>query len=137
MKHTLILALLGGTLCAATTSCVTVISPRDSTRSAIVESFYRVHLYAKAHGKVPESITDLPKRDGYANQTQDGWGHELIYNVSDKGTVTLTSFGADQKPGGTDDDADISTTYRWLNEEGQFMAADDLWIVNGEISSED
>lgn len=133
MKRILTLLLSFGTLSIVATSCVTVISPREMTDTAIGESFARIHLYAKTNGELPQTIADFPRREGYANQTQDGWGGELLYDVSNTGSVTLVSLGADQKPGGTGDDADISRSYRWTDEDGRFIAGDDMWLVDGEL----
>jgi general secretion pathway protein G len=38
----------------------------------------------------------------------DPWGHPLVYTVDSDGSVTVASLGADDKPGGTGVDADIS-----------------------------
>ena len=38
----------------------------------------------------------------------DPWGHPLVYAAAADGSVTVTSLGADDKPGGTGVDADIS-----------------------------
>jgi general secretion pathway protein G len=38
---------------------------------------------------------------------KDPWGHTIHYHVLQDGTFSLTSFGADGKPGGTGQDADI------------------------------
>ncbi len=38
----------------------------------------------------------------------DPWGHPLVYTAASDGSVTVTSLGADDKPGGTGVDADIS-----------------------------
>ncbi len=38
----------------------------------------------------------------------DPWGHPLTYAVDSDGSVTVTCLGADDKPGGTGVDADIS-----------------------------
>ncbi len=38
----------------------------------------------------------------------DPWGHPLVYTVASDGSATVTCLGADDKPGGTGVDADIS-----------------------------
>jgi hypothetical protein len=137
MKRMLTLLLSFGTLFIVATSCGTKISPREMTVTAIGASFARIHLYAKTNGELPQTIGDFPQRDGYANRTQDGWGHELIYDISDTGVITLTSLGADQKPGGTDDNADISRSYRSTDEDGRFIAGEDMWLVKNELRETD
>jgi len=108
MKRAVILLLAIGGLWLIATSLVHVIPPHEMSMTAIGESFYRIHLYAKANNKLPEVIADFPRREGYMNSTTDGWGNELIYEISDAGIVTLTSLGADNKEGGLGDDADLS-----------------------------
>ncbi len=44
--------------------------------------------------------------------TNDPWGHPLVYTVAADGTATVTSLGADDKPGGTGVDADISQSVK-------------------------
>jgi len=109
------------------------ITPREMTGSAIGESFYRIHLYAKANKKLPTSIAEFPQRDGYANSTKDGWGNKLIYEIRNNGIITLSSLGADQKEGGKGNDADISRSYRSTDKNGSFIAGKEMWIVNGEL----
>ena len=52
---------------------VNIIGPYDETLTAIGESFYRLHLYAKANGRLPDSLSELPERERYVNQTKDAW----------------------------------------------------------------
>ncbi len=116
-------------------SLVTYITPREMTVTAIGETFYRIHLYAQSNGELPETVADLPVREGYANRTQDGWGSELAYKVNDNGIVTLTSLGADNLAGGIGDDADITRSHRSLDESGKFIAGEELWTVTSEVQS--
>lgn len=114
-------------------SLIHTITPREMTLTAIGESFSRIHIFAKANNKLPESMTELPRRDGYLNRTTDGWSQELLYEVSNVGIVSLSSYGADRKPGGIGEDADITRTYQSIDENGRFIAGDEMWIVHGEI----
>lgn len=48
----------------------------------------------------------------------DGWGNALCFNLSSQGTLTVTSFGADMKRGGSGLDQDIVITiqkYQYLS----------------------
>jgi hypothetical protein len=133
MKRVLALLLTIVGLGWLATSLVHVITPREMTASAITESFVRIHLYAKTNQALPPTLEVLPRRDGYMNRTTDGWGHGLVYTISDNGFITLSSLGADQTPGGTGENADISRTYRSQNEDGTLIADQDMWIVDGEL----
>jgi hypothetical protein len=110
-----------------------VIPPTALTRTSIGETFYRIHLYAVAFGRLPESLELLPIRAGYWNSVHDAWGAPLAYEVHADGLVTLRSLGADGEAGGTGVDADQSRSYRWLDEQGQFCANGDMWIVHDEV----
>ena len=39
----------------------------------------------------------------------DPWGNEYVYTLVDSRNYTIVSYGADGAPGGSDDDADISS----------------------------
>ena len=67
----------------------------------------RIQEYMKKHRQAPPNLAVLPEWEGF-NRTRDGWGHDIQYAVDKEGIVTLTSFGADGKPGGTGRDADIA-----------------------------
>jgi len=103
------------------------------TPSAIGETHYRIHLFAVVNNRLPTGLSELTDRQGYANRTEDLWGRELIYRVDDDGIITLGSYGRDGKIGGVNSDADIIRSYRSLDESGNFIAGDDLWVATGEI----
>jgi prevent-host-death family protein len=49
--------------------------PRSAiTPTAIGETHYRIYLFAARNGRLPQRLSDLPKRNGYANRTTDLWG---------------------------------------------------------------
>jgi len=123
--------LLAVTACHAHT-----ISPSEMTYSAIGETIYRIHLYAKINGTLPSSLAVLPVRDNYANRTLDGWNRPIIYKVTPDGVLSLTSLGSDGLPGGTGEEKDIVVRYRGKDKNGRVIAGNDLWTVDGEIHSE-
>ncbi|WP_233501922.1 type II secretion system protein GspG [Acaryochloris thomasi] len=111
--------------------------PRSSvTPTAVGETHYRIYLFAKSNHRLPKSLSELPPRQGYVNSTVDLWGRELIYKTDDAGIITLGSYGQDGIIGGAGDDADILYRYRSRDESGQFIAANDLWVVEGRIHPE-
>jgi general secretion pathway protein G len=111
---------------------VDVIPPAAMTRTSMTETFVRIHLFAKASGKLPASLSDLPKRTGYANRTTDGWNRPLTYELKANGDITLRSLGKDGKPGGQGDDADIAWTFHGRRSDGTIWATDEMWIVEAE-----
>jgi hypothetical protein len=126
------LALFGILSAFAIASC-TRITPVEMTDTAIGETFFRIHIYAQKYGAVPASLDVLPKRQGYANQTTDGWGRPLEYRVRPDGTITLTSYGRDGMPGGRGDDADVSVSYHTKRPDGSLWVGSDLWIVEARV----
>ncbi len=84
---------------------VTRIPSRSVTVGSTHETVARIRLYHDMYGALPESLDQLPTRDGYANDAIDGLGRQLIYSRT-KETATVESLGADGKLGGTGEDAD-------------------------------
>jgi hypothetical protein len=109
------------------------ITPVEMTKTAITETFARISIYAQTNRAVPSSLAVLPKRDGYANRTTDGWGRSLQYSLSTDGIITLTSFGRDGKPGGSGEDADTSESYFTKKSDGSLWVGLDLWIVEAQV----
>jgi hypothetical protein len=117
---------------ACSSCCLHWITPVEETRSAITETFVRINLYAETHKAIPLSLDVLPKRAGYANRTTDGLKRPLQYRIADDGLLTLTSYGADGKPGGTGEDADISVSYHSTKPDGSLWVGSPMWIVEAE-----
>jgi hypothetical protein len=51
----------------------------------------RILRYAREHGRMPASLSDLPPMQGYSNKTTDAWFRPIAYEVDDEGVVTLSS----------------------------------------------
>ena len=113
--------------------CTDRITPVDMTYTAIGETFYRIHMYAQSNSTIPQSLDALPRRPGYLNRTTDGWDRPLEFIVGTDGTITLRSYGRDGQPGGDGEDRDISRTYRTKRSDGSFWAAEELWVVEGQV----
>ena len=84
---------------------------------------------------MPDSLVVLPIREGYANSTTDGWGNILIYDIND-GYFELYSLGKDGTYGGVGENEDIIKKYRFSDKHGNFIADNDLWVVNAEVKHE-
>jgi len=87
------------------------IPPEDLTRSHMISISVRIREYLKTHKKLPDDLSQLPKREGYGNSTKDGWGNEIKYHIVNDETVKLTSFGKDGKPGGKGRSSDITGSF--------------------------
>lgn len=86
---------------------IATIPPRDLTITRIGITRVRIRAYWKTHGRLPPSLSDLPPTPGRDNATVDGWGRDILYQVTGRSAVTLTSLGADGTAGGTGLDEDI------------------------------
>jgi hypothetical protein len=80
------------------------VSPVMITKNNMRRIFCGVDDYFARKRLIPRSLTDIPEAK---EAGQDGWGKVLIYSVDSDDTITLLSYGADGKPGGTGLDADI------------------------------
>ena len=96
--------------------------PREVTVTSATETAARIEIFWQNKNALPENLSELPTRPGYANNIRDGWGRELIYEVKPDGIVVLASLGRDGKPGGTGNDADYSTSYRAVANQLQRIA---------------
>ena len=130
LKHSILTLMMTAFLVV---SCVDRITPVESTKSAIGETFVRISIYAATNMTVPLSLDVLPKRDGYSNQITDGWGRPLEYRVTQDGIMTLTSLGRNGKPGGNGEDADMAESYFAKRPDGSLWVGSDMWIVEGRV----
>jgi len=126
---------IGPTVLAWGCNLVPIIPPGDMTVTAIGETRVRIHLYMLAKKEVPSDLAALPKRDGFANLSTDGWGRPLIYSADREGVITLTSLGRDGKSGGTGDDADITKMYRTRNKDGSLNDDDPYSEIRADVKS--
>lgn len=78
----------------------------------------RILEFAKVHNRLPASLLELPARKGYDNETTDGWGCDILYEVKPDGMVSLTSYGRDRRPGGGGEDADCVGTFNPRGQDG-------------------
>ena len=97
--------------------------PEDYTATTMEPLKTRILRFAKANNRLPDALSDLPPLEGFTNKTTDVWGNEIRYGVSGS-TITLISYGKDQKPGGSGDDRDVvgvfdskSVDGKWVDEE--------------------
>lgn len=108
--------------------------PRSAmTHHVLHATARRIQEYMKQHRQTPPDLSVLPVEDGRANSAVDGWGHDLQYSVDRDGVITLTSFGADGRPGGNGQNEDIVVRYRTRNADGTLNVDDELWLNNARI----
>ncbi|MFH1022152.1 MAG: type II secretion system protein GspG [Planctomycetota bacterium] len=107
---------------------VDVIPPPSQTAVAMHMCKRRVMRHAKENDKLPNRLHDLKEIEGYDNSIEDAWGHELLYGIDTNGLVTLTSYGKDGKPGGTDKNSDMIGIFRTKREDGRWADEFDEWL---------
>ena len=87
-------------------------------RSDIAQISEAVDLFRITHGRYPSSPAEVTLatdvyRPRLTSIPNDPWGHEYILTLpGDHGTFDIMTYGADGRPGGSGEDADIS--YRAL-----------------------
>ena len=118
---------------AACASLVDRIPPHDMTVTSMGETLVRIQMYMRDNGETPPTLAALPIRPGHMNRTTDGWGRELQYMVDENGVISLTSLGADGKPGGDGPNKDLVQRYRTRNPDGSSCINDEFWIIDAEI----
>jgi hypothetical protein len=97
----------------ASTGCgVGTIPTSAITPTAMTETMVRIEMYYREHQRLPPNLDVLPVRSGYTNRTTDAWDRQLAYLVNGDDAFTLSSLGADNKPGGVGLDADVRRQYR-------------------------
>ena len=98
--------------------------PKDAlTRTDMRVIGFRLDEYVRTHGQLPPNLAAMPSRNGKRNRITDAWDRPLRDTVEGD-TITLASFGADGKPGGSDLDADLSETF--ILSDGGVVRVDDL-----------
>ena len=66
--------------------------------------------YRSEHGAYPDPSVWRRYAERADPRFYDPWGRPYVYEATAAG-VTLSSLGRDGKPGGSDDDADVSATF--------------------------
>lgn len=83
----------------------------DTTKNTIRSIDQALKLYLVQKGKYPDSgegIAALVAGKQLEATPKDGWGKEFTY-ILESNKPIITSYGADQQPGGEEYDADISS----------------------------
>lgn len=94
---------------------------------------FGINTYAAQNKTVPPSLDVLPTGQDKVNTTLDGWGRKIEYRVTEEGIITLTSFGADGKPGGNGEDADISESYYSKRPDGSLWVGSESWPFEARV----
>lgn len=101
------------------------IPPVDDTVTTMDTICARMNMYMALHkGAMPLSLDALPRRPGYHDVLEDGWGRKIVgtYDPNSK-VMTLRSLGKNGVPGGVGENADITMTIP-LGEDGVFHSGD-------------
>lgn len=88
---------------------------KGTARAQIRNLVGAVNQYILDHNGPPDSLEELTEPDEETGQPYiksiplDPWDHEYEYIVNNDGTFEILSYGRDGAPGGTGEDADISS----------------------------
>ncbi|MFA6133774.1 MAG: type II secretion system protein GspG [Phycisphaerae bacterium] len=77
-----------------------------------------ISAYARSQERLPLDLTGVCQ---YRDESVDGWKRPIHYEASPDGTVALTSYGKDAKPGGTGEDADIVAVFLTRGPDGNWL----------------
>ncbi len=83
----------------------------DTTKSTIGTIEAGLKLYYTRHGKYPDTgsgLNVLVQEKFLDKPPKDGFGNDFVY-LNEGGKYTIISYGRDGAPGGTDENADISS----------------------------
>jgi hypothetical protein len=82
----------------------------------------RIDKYFRDNGRAPSSLDQLPVIPNKVTSSVDGWGRQIGLSV-DGDVITLTSLGADGKPGGTGDNKDFVCSIRVADGKAEWITA--------------
>jgi hypothetical protein len=91
------------------------------TTTAMAVDEMRIYEYTQIHGALPKSLAELPRPHDEIDATKDGWGKPIIYIIGKNDFVILVSLGADGKPGGSGDAADIIQSFQTKDAKGNWI----------------
>ena len=126
-RFIVILVLLLPVIALVIFSCFDLLPARGLTGIRMETMKQRILHYARTHNEFPKTVTDLPLLSSRDNTVQDGWGHDIRFEIATNGTVTLTSLGRDGLPGGAGDDADITRTFPAHTSQGAWSEETVAW----------
>ncbi len=117
---------------------VCVMPPHPRTILRFTDTGGRILDYARAHGELPSDLSALPEIAGKRNNTRDGWGRPILFSSKPDGTVILTSYGKDGRPGGDDEKADLVYSFKARNDEGEWKdRADSPSVVAEQVQADE
>jgi hypothetical protein len=108
-------------LCLVVFLLADVIPPGNLTRTRITILKHQILLFVSEFHRLPADLAELPRPINSDNKTTDGWGNQIFYSYDTNGIVTLRSFGADDRPGGTGDAADIQISFPTKGDDGLWL----------------
>ena len=97
------------------------IPPGARTLGGINRVQSALNAFGRQFGRPPGSLLELEESGFLLLQSNDEWGRPLIYSVDGSGLVELGSLGADGKPGGSGDDADLLRQFLTWDAAGGFV----------------
>jgi hypothetical protein len=88
----------------------------------------RILRSARDNARLPENISNLPPLERFDNSVADGWNRAIQYEFDTNGIVTLTSLGADGRPGGDAENRDIVRVFSARSPDGAWVDELSDWI---------
>jgi hypothetical protein len=112
-----------------------VIPPESRTLGSLTSARVRIEAYVAVHHRLPEKLSDVPKRAGYTHDDLDGWGKPLVYTPLADGSVVLTSLGKDGANSARSIRFSILTSGDKADSSAELMTRGTMNFLEGEIYS--
>lgn len=91
------------------------------TKMEMISIKRRVIVYVQQYNKIPRSLEMLPVVQGPLNNIiTDGWGRKIQFS-SKNNTITLKSYGEDNRKGGWGVNRDIIKKIKYKKENGRWV----------------
>ena len=58
---------------------IDIAPPYSYSSGAVTSTRFKIEVYFEKNGFLPQSLADLPPREGYDNSLEDYWGREIVY----------------------------------------------------------
>ena len=109
---------------------VTIIPPESLTYGSMHMIKRRILKFAYTHNQLPKTLDELPVIPEYSDRLTDAWAERILYRINDDGSITLTSYGKDGRPGGEGTNADMVGVFMSKTPNGRWQ--DELcdWITD-------
>ena len=128
IKKLVWLLVFGLVACAVAWYFVGRIPPRTLTLRHMITLRGRILSFAREQDRLPATLAALPPAAGREDAVLDGWKRPILYRIDAGDIVTLTSYGADGAPGGTEEMQDLFGRFATRDEQSHWIEMAGAWL---------